>query len=498
MNADLLPVLLIIIPLGTAFLTTLIATFSKKIARYLPLMGVLAMVIIAIFLLIEVVNSGSVTSVTGFQDRELTDGGTIPLGIHLVATPLGALVALGMSGVALFVLTSHISDSGDRSEPWFSLLVMMATAGAVGMVITGDLFNLFVFLEITSISGTSLAALPRGKVKKGLNWKGALGYAIISALASFLILAGIALIYGATQTLNMGMIPARLLDADPFLIGTALILMLVGFGIEAEVFPLNGWAPDVYKGSRWGTSSIFSGVIGKAGLVAMIKVVLLMVGPALDGSLVADILLWGGAATFLVGEAAAFTSKDIYRLLGFSSIGMFGLMLVAFSLGSENGIWAGVFLILGHMILKPVLFSITGRITDRDTNTPLSKLDGLMDRSKTGAFLFGGAAIMLLGMPPSPIFWGKFYMINEIGAQGNWLLLGVILLGTLLEAGFIGRLLWRVFSGNGENGKTKIPFLQGTTAAVALGLSAAIGFMPGIIEPIINSIAEDLLGRWFQ
>ncbi|MFW3147211.1 MAG: complex I subunit 5 family protein [Thermoplasmatota archaeon] len=496
MNEELLPVLLIIIPLGAAFLTTLISTFSRKLARLLPLIGVLAMVFIAALLLKEVVENGDVTAKTGFDvwnDESTAD--SIPMGIHLVATPLGSLMALGMSVVASFVLISALSTKKDSSEPWYSMMVMMATAGAVGMVITGDLFNLFVFLEITSISGTVLAALPRGEGDKGLNWRGAVGYAIISAIASFLILAAIALIYGATSTLNMEQIAGRITGADPFLIGAALLLMLVGFGIEAEIFPLNGWAPDVYRGARWGASSIFSGVIGKAGLLALLRVVLMTLGPALDGQLVADILLWGGAVTFLVGEAAAFTSKDLYRIFGFSSIGMFGLMLMSFSLGADQGIWAGVFIVVGHMVLKPVLFSITGSLSDRDKDAPLSRLNGLISRSRTTAFLFAAAAIMLLGLPPSPIFWGKYFLITGIGIERQWLLLGVLLVGILLEAGYIGKLLYRALSGREATKKEDMPFFKWVAVTSLLLISALIGLAPSALEEVAEKVLEEFL-KW--
>lgn len=476
------PVLLIVFPLIAAFFTPIVATFSKRTARFIPLIGILSMGVVAVILLLDVVGES-------FKVVQSTTGGfEPPWGIDLVVTPLGALISVGMIGVAFYVLVSSIIKREKDGGPWFELMTMMATTGAVGMVITGDLFNMFVFLEITSISGTVLAALPRGNGKKGLNWKGAAGYAIISALASFLILAAVGLLYGSTSTLNLAQMGARVGGIDTFVAGTALLLMIIGFGIEAEIFPLNGWAPEVYRGSRWGASSIFSGVIGKAGLIAMLKVVTIVLAPALDGNIVMDILLWGGIITFIVGEAAAFTSKDLYRLLGFSSIGIFGLVLASFSLGGQNGIWAAVMIIIGHMISKPVLFSLVGSLKGEDQDAPLSALDGLMGRSRTAGFLFAGALLMLLGMPPSPIFWGKYFLFSGAGLEEKWLMVGVIIIGTVLEAGYVGKLLWRTMPKEGISRKVGLPVTTGAMAIIAVVLGIVIGVMPGLLEDLVEQV----------
>ncbi|MGA1873399.1 MAG: complex I subunit 5 family protein [Thermoplasmatota archaeon] len=480
------PVLLIVFPLIAAFFTPLVSTFSKRTARFIPLLGVLSMGVVAVMILLDIAGES-------FKVVQSTTGGfQPPWGINLVVTPLGGLISVGMIGVAIYVLVSGIMKREKDGGPWFELMTMMATAGAVGMVITGDLFNMFVFLEITSISGTVLAALPRGNGKKGLNWKGAAGYAIISALASFLILAAVGILYGSTSTLNLAQMGARVESIDTFAAGAALLLIMVGFGIEAEIFPLNGWAPEVYRGSRWGSSSIFSGVIGKAGLIAMLKVVTIVLAPALEGNIVMDILLWGGIITFIVGEAAAFTSKDLYRLLGFSSIGMFGIILASFSLGGENGIWAGVLLIIGHMISKPVLFSLVGALSSRDGNTPLSVLDGLAGRSRTAGFLFIGALLMLLGMPPSPIFWGKYFLFAGAGGEENWLLMGVIIIGTILEAGYVGKLIWRAMPKEKESRPFKLPVATGIMAFLAVLAGLFIGVLPGVLEDLIGQVLWEM------
>ncbi|MGA1822389.1 MAG: complex I subunit 5 family protein [Thermoplasmatota archaeon] len=481
------PVLLIVIPLLAAFLIPLTAIFSKKLASTIPLLGLIGMAAVAGWLFPNL-DDGAIMSETG--------GFAPPWGISLVVTPLGGMLALGMILVAIFVIIPTTGKAERKSDLWFNGMGMMATAGAVGMVITGDLFNLFVFLEITSIAAVVLAALPREGDDSGFNWKGAATLAVISAVASFMVLAAIALLYGSTSTLNLADMASASGDIPSFTAGAVLILMIIGFGVESEIFPLNGWVPEVYRGSRWGTASIFSGIIGKAGLIALIRVVLIIVGPSLGNSFASDLLLWGGLITYLVAEAAAFTSRDLYRLLGFSSIGVLGLSLAVISSGSEMGIKAGILLIIGNMIAKPILFSVidhAGKGTKGDL--PLSTLEGLIRRSPSAALLFTLSSLALLGMPPSPTFWGKFMLFAGADGTAGWAVAAAVVIGTLLEAGYIGRLVWKAVSTR-ETGREqkRIPMSVARIIPALIGILGLIliGLFPSMLGGSLDNAVKEL------
>lgn len=473
------PVLLIAIPLVSAFLTPLISLLSRKASRWVPLLGVIGMAGVMALLFGDLYD-GAVTSTTGGFDP--------PYGISIVMTPLGGIISTGMILVALFVILSDLGG-GRKFRVVYDTMVMMGTAGAVGMVITGDIFNMFVFLEITSIAGVVLAAIPREGEEKGLNWRGAASYAIMGTVASFVVLAGIGLLYSATSTLNIARMVERIGEVDPFVLGTAFMAMFVGLGIEAELFPLNGWAPEVYKGSRWGTSSLFSGVIGKAGLIALVRIVFTVIGPAVEGGMASEILLWTGVITFLFGEAAAFTSKDVNRMLGYSSVGVFGLLAASFSLGSGEGIRAAVLQIIGHMLAKPLLFSVMGHIGIKG-DAPLSSLKGLSGSSPTAAALLTVGALALIGMPPSPNFWGKFFFFT--GAGDRWLVIGLVVIGTLMEAGYVARLLYNVHSRKGDEDRKPISVARGITGVFAALLIVSLGLFPGLLEGILDLVVSEL------
>ncbi|HHD15812.1 MAG TPA: hypothetical protein ENK47_03805 [Euryarchaeota archaeon] len=479
------PVLLIVIPLAAAFLVPLTSLFSKAIARWIPLLGLLGMALV-IGLDFGDLYDGAVTSTTGGFDP--------PWGISIVMTPFGGLLAAGMIGVALYVLLSGVGGRDGKNGVVYSTMVMMATTGGVGMVITGDLFNMFVFLEITSIAGVVLAAMPRDNDRKGLNWRGAAVYAVVGGVASFLVLAGIGLLYGATSTLNIAQMASRVGDMDAFVAGTAFLLMLIGFGIEAELFPLNGWAVEVYRGSRWGTSSIFSTVIGKAGLFALLRMSFIVIGPAIKGDFVMDILLWGGAATYLFGEAAAFTSRDMYRMLGYSSIGVFGLLTASFSIGTGDGVRAGVLLIIGHMLAKPLLFSMMAHAGRRYSgDVPLKALRGMIRSSPAGALMMTVGILALIGMPPSPTFWGKYFLFSGAGSSEQWVLVGILVVGTVIEAGYLGRLIFNIFDVRKDTRENGLPLARGIMGAVAVFMIFLIGVMPGPLHDIIELVIRELL-----
>lgn len=475
------PVLLIVIPLIAAFLTPLTSLFSKKLARFVPILGLIGMGTIMAILFNDLYD-GPVTSTTGGFDP--------PYGISIIMTPLGGIVATGMIFVALFVILSNIGTRYRGSSSLYNSMIMMATTGAIGMVITGDLFNMFVFLEITSIAGVVLAAMPRDGDSRGLNWRGAAVYAVVGAVASFMVLAGIALLYGSTSTLNIAQMADRMGEVDSFVAGTAFLAMLIGFGIEAEFFPLNGWAPEVYRGSSWGTSSIFSGVIGKAGLIALIRIAFVVIGPSMEGTVTADILLWGGVATFLFGEAAAFTSKDLYRMLGYSSIGVFGLLTASFALGSEDGIRAAMMLLIGHMLAKPILFSVASHL-EVDGDIPLRSLKGLMKISPTAGLLMTAGALAMIGMPPSPTFWGKFLFFS--GSGDNWAVIALVALGTILEAGYIGRIIYNIHAPNEKARKRSLPLARGLMGVIAVMVIIVIGVFPGAFDGILGLVVDELL-----
>jgi len=234
--------LLVALPFLGAFLIPLVGMVSKIASYYLPAAVMAANLGISLSLLPRVLQAPIVISISGWKP---------PIAINFVVGPLGLGLAILISLVGLLVTLYGVGYVREEPKEKYHMLVLTLLTGATGMVLTGDIFNLFVFFEILSMSAFSLT----GYRKDPLGSEAALKYLIQGALGSTFLLIGIAILYGATGTLNMADIAARLNTADPYLAFVALTLMAIGFGVEAALFPLNAWLPAAYSAApAWGVA----------------------------------------------------------------------------------------------------------------------------------------------------------------------------------------------------------------------------------------------------
>lgn len=258
------PVHYIVAPLLAAFAIPLLTKIHKEAARVVPGIVLFYNIFVSIILMKQVQTKGIIS--------EVLAGWQAPWGINLVITPFTGFLAT-MVSVLGFVIWLY----GFRFKrtlkggvvQHYEILQMMMIAGSIGVIITGDLFNMFVFIEIVGISAYSLTAFYRGRDGAEAGFK----YLLIGGFASAFLLLGILIIYTQTGTLNMAQIAERMPDVPQQMKIVALIFFLVALGIEAEMFPLNGWAPDAYSQAPSPTSATFAAVVSVAGVYALIRVV---------------------------------------------------------------------------------------------------------------------------------------------------------------------------------------------------------------------------------
>ncbi len=261
---DVTPVHYIALPLMAAFLMPILGLISKKLTYYIP--GV-------VFLYLVVVSTAMLPVALVSPIVEVLAGWRPPLGIDLYYGPLGGFLASLFAVLGFLVWLYSIIYMKNREEELpldkFYMLFMMAIAGATGIVLTGDIFNMFVFLEITAIAAYSLTAfLPN---RHGA--EAAFKYILIGSLASTFLLLAILVLYSYTGTLNMAHIAQKMTDVPYHVQIFVLILFITGLGIEAELFPLNGWAPDAYMQAPIPVAAIFGGIVVKAGVYALFRVI---------------------------------------------------------------------------------------------------------------------------------------------------------------------------------------------------------------------------------
>ena len=454
------PVLLIAFPLFFAFLAPLIYMASKKSIKYYTLAVLILNTILSYFLFFRVMNEGVVyEQLSGFYP---------PVGILLAVGYLGAILAMLINTLATI---NYISFFDEDSHPLrFSMLYMLVTASSTGIVITGDLFNMFVFFEITAVGSYGLLASHGTK----RSYEGAIKYIVLGSIGSSFILLGIATIYGYLKTLNFYDIAARMHTMPLTAQLMAFTFLVIGIGVEAEIFPLNGWVPDAYQGASSRVASFMVLGPSKAGIYAIARLMFTLI-PFTKGYELALIL---GALTLLIGELAALNQKDVKRMLAYSSIGQMGLILIAFSLHSEMALIAAIFLMVNHALAKSLLF-----LSSR-TYSP-----GILKNPVIGASIFIGA-LAIIGMPPFPGFWGKWYLIVDMAHTGLWFMILVILFAAIVEAIYYARFLWK------GTGSEKVSLLLGekiaiVSLAVLLVLVAIFPFL--LYNPAVNA-ASSLFG----
>jgi len=475
------PVLLIIIPLTGAFAIPLFGFISKYISKYISLISTLVMAVIVGSLIPKVINNPIIVMIGGFKP---------PFGINLVVSPLSLFFVgvISLLGFLVSIYAIKYIDDGDIDK--YHLLFLLFITGATGVVLTGDIFNLFVFFEILCISSYALVAYNRDKdgVEAGIK------YLIQGSVGSAFILIGIALLYGLCGSLNMADIASQIHSVNSPLLSLSLFLFLTGFGIEAAIFPLNGWLPDAHSSAPSTISAVLSGFAIEIGLYAVLRIVCTVFG-ATD---ILHFLAGLGIFTLLIGEISAFKQDDIKRLLAYSSIGQIGLILFAFSLGSPEGVAGGLFHILSHALSKGLLFLAAGYMIYKAGSREIGKMKGLGTRMPVTSFCFLIGVFSLVGLPPFIGFPGKFIIIKSALSTNQgyfFVLVGAALLGTVIEISYFFKLLQNIFSKTGEDKVDEAPLSALIPIIIMALIILAVGVYPEIVSRFLHLASANFMDR---
>lgn len=367
--------------------------------------------------------------VWGGQILTVKIGGWVPpFGITLVADQFSALMLVISTAVGLAVLiyaTGQGAADGDRDGPVsiFHPTFLILMAGVSDAFLSGDLFNIYVGFEILLTASYVLMTLggtgPR--IRAGVT------YVVVSIVSSLLFLIAIAMIYGATGTINLADLAGKLGQLDPGMQNLLHLMLLVAFGIKAAVFPLSFWLPDSYPTAPAPVTAVFAGLLTKVGVYAIVRTeTLLFPGDSLNSFLMVVALL-----TMVVGILGALAQTDIKRLLSFTLVSHIGYMVFGLSMGSKLGLGAAVYYVIHHITIQTSLFLVAGLIERRGGTTSIDRLGGLARLSPMLGVLFFIPAMNLAGIPPFSGFLGKLGIL-QAGAQLNTPLAWVLVAGSVL------------------------------------------------------------------
>jgi multicomponent Na+:H+ antiporter subunit D len=435
---ELIPALYIIIPLLGAFLIPIIGHFVKGFQKTISVIITLFLVFYSVWFYIVGYEAPAVTKVGGW---EAVNG--VPIAIYLIYDGLSAFIILTVNLIA-FLSTVYAMGYIKRftAENNFYALLCLMIAGMNGVVLSGDIFNMYVFLEIAVIASYALVAFGTEKRELEASFK----YQVLGGIASLLILFAVGLLYWQTQTLNLADISAILQyqDQSPALIFTE-VLLIVGFGLKEAMIPFHAWLPDAHSSAPSPISAMLSGVLIKAvGVYALIRLFFNIFTITYEVSLLIVVL---GTLSMVIGVLLAISQWDLKRLLAYHSISQMGYVVIGVGIGMmiifEDGnrtvaalsIAGGLFHLINHAVFKGLLFLDAGAIEYMSGTRNLKELGGLSQKMPVTSSTSLGASLAISGIPPFNGFFSKlliiiaavraeFYLLAALAVFVNFVTLG--------------------------------------------------------------------------
>ncbi|MBW4026481.1 MAG: NADH dehydrogenase [Acidobacteria bacterium] len=377
--------------------------------------------------------------------------GQMVLGVGFVIDPVGAGLATLAALLMLLALiySSSAMESGDNH---YQPLMLVFLAAMSGFVLTGDLFNLFVFFELMSTAAFALCGL---KVEEPAPLQGAFNFAVTNTVGAFFTLTGLAFVYAATGALNMAQIGSLLGSRHDTLVIGGYLFLITGFLIKSAAVPFHFWLADAHAVSPTPVCVLFSGIMVELGLFAILRVTNTMfrasMGP--PHTALRDVLLTVGAVSAVWGGAMCFAEHHLKRLLAFSTISHAGAMMMALAVNTPAAIAGWLVYLFAHAMAKSGLFFTAGILLHRlrTMSEPLLFARGTKLRFTAALWLLGGCA--LAGLPPFAISLGEELTSSATKhSDASVVLMAAFLLSGTLTAAAVFRVFMRVFCGWGDHG----------------------------------------------
>lgn len=493
--------LYVVLPLAGAFIIPVLGGLWKPVGKTLAplIMLLLTLLSIAAFFREETV---MVYYIGGWK---LVGG--IPVGIQFVVDGLSVLM-LSVIGLVGF-LASIYSISYLRpytGDIYFYSLFCLMVAGMNGVVITGDLFNLFIFLEIAVVSSYALVAFGVEREELEASFK----YQVLGGLASLLVLLGIAILYWQTGTLNMADISEQLKTGAhrPALVFVQ-ILFLAGFGLKAAMIPFHAWLPDAHSSAPAPISAMLSGVLIKAvGIYAIMRLFFNVFESNYQVSMLITVI---GTVSMVAGVLLAIGQWDYKRLLAYHSISQMGYVVMGVGMGmvilSVNGntsvaalsISGGLFHMVNHAVFKGLLFLNSGAVEYKTGTRMLRELGGLADNMPITTSTSFTASMAISGIPPFNGFFSKLLIIIAAVEGGFYLMAVLAVIVSIITLASFMKVHRYVFSGvprfKGKKTVTEAPFTMGAAMVVmaVLCLLLSLLVVPSVRNIILTPAVDALI-----
>jgi len=426
--------LFVAIPLGVGFFLCLLESIiHQKAKRICDLLGNLTCLFLLVASLMAIEIIGDKSAISYWVGRWEPIRG-VAIGINLVLDGLSNLLLIIISLIAFMAALFSINYMElYTAKPKYYALFLLMVAGMNGVVLSGDIFNLFVFMEIACVASYALVGFGCGSEEL----EGSFKYMVLGWISSLLVLFAVTLVYGNTGSLNMANISKAIANSGLSAgLMFALALFIAGFGLKAGLVPFHAWLPDAHPAAPAPISAMLSGVLIKAlGIYGLSRIFFNIIGFTPLCSVIFIIL---GTLSMTVGVFLAVGQWDFKRLLAYHSISQIGYVMLGVGLGTPLGILGGLFHLVNHAVFKSLLFFNSGAVEYATRTRQLKEMGGLSKKMTITGCTCGIASFSIAGIPPFNGFWSKLIIITACIQTGRYICASIaILVAVLTLASFL-------------------------------------------------------------
>ena len=367
-----------------------------------------------------------------------------PLGIEYRVDLANALVLLLVSGIASVVMPfayrSVQLEIDKQQSSFFYCAMLICMTGLLGVTITGDAFNIFVFLEISSLSTYALVALGARRDRRALT--ASFNYLVMGTIGATFFVIGIGLLYQATGTLNIADLHDKIQGQNSRVIDAGFAFIVVGIGLKLAMFPMHLWLPNAYAYAPSAVTAFLAATATKVAVYVLIRFLFSVFGFdfAFMGATFTYVLLPLGIAGMFVASLVAVFQEDVKRMLAYSSVAQIGYMLLGISFATVEGLTASLVHVFNHALMKGALFMAVACVILRAGSHSIHAFAGLSKRMPITTWAFILSGLSLIGVPLTVGFISKWYLLQAAFAAGHWYAGFLVVASSLIALLYIGRI----------------------------------------------------------
>ena len=429
-----LPAFIVVLPLVISFLVFFSGWWLKRVGYPLVIAAMAGCFLMSLGILKSVIVDGHIQYRLG--------GWAPPWGIEYAIDHLNAFMLVLVTFLSLLSALharKSIESEMPRKSALFWTLYLLLITGLLGIVITGDMFNLFVLLEVASLSGYALIAMGEKRATFA-----SFRYVIIGTIGASFYLLGVGYLYMATGSLNMADLAKLLPDLYPSkTVLAGFTFILIGLGIKMALFPLHGWLPDAYTYAPSAVSTTVAPLMTKVMAYVVIRMIFSVFKPEIPIPYVrvTDIFVWQGTIAILFGAVMALSQRDFKRMLSYVIVAEIGYIVGGIGVANQSALTGAVFHIANDAVMMACLFMVAGIIFYKTDGHGIQDFKGMYKTMPATAAIFTVGALAVIGVPPTCGFFSKWYLLLGGFQAGQWGFVAALLVSTLINVALFFRII---------------------------------------------------------